>query len=184
MTQPDAAAPHYSDADQGREFSSEHCDTLTLLHGPAAFIKHLHNMLASGRRYVDILSGQLDPRLFADAQVCEQLSRFAREHRYAEIRILIKDPSALLGKRHGLVVLQGRLSSKIKIRHLKAAPENDNQGYVIVDQRQLLLQHHEGEFDGFCNTDAAPRAKSLLEEFNLLWQRQADEIAELRPLAL
>lgn len=170
--------------DTERETPSAHCDTLTLLQGPAVFAKYLQQMLASGRRYVDILSAQLDPQLFAHPDVCDQLSRLAREHRHAEIRILVKETSALLGKRHALIALQQRLTSKIKIRQLKVAPQNESQGYVIVDQRQLLLQHHDGEFDGFCNTDTAPQAKALLEEFNALWQRQADEIAELRPLSL
>lgn len=184
MMQPETAAPHLAESGPEREIPSEHCDTLTLLHGPSAFARHLQQMLTSGRRYVEILSAQLDPALFAAPEVCTQLSRLAREHRFAEIRVLVRDPSALLGKRHGLVALQSRLTSKIKIRHLKVAPQNDSQGYVIVDQRQLLLQHHEGEFDGFCNTDTAPQAKALLEEFNVLWQRQAEEIAELRTLSL
>lgn len=178
--EPEASA----DSAAEREIRSEHCATLTLLRGPAAFARHLQQILANGRRFVDILSTQLDPPLFADPDVCAQLSRLAREHRQAEIRVLVREPSALLGKRHALVALQSRLTSKIKIRHLKIAPEDKAQGYVIVDQRQLLLQHRDGEFDGFCNTDTAPNAQALLEEFNQLWQRQAEEIPELRTLPL
>ncbi|MBU3070488.1 hypothetical protein KOI40_11690 [Aestuariicella sp. G3-2] len=174
--------PHNPGSD--REIPSQSCDTLTLLHGPEAFAKYLHRMLAGGRRYVDILSQQLDPILFADSEVCSALSALVRAHRQAEVRILVKDPKPLFGRHHALLALQKRLTSKIKIRKLNIQPQNENQGYVIVDQRQLLLQHHDGEFDGFSNTDAAPESKALLEEFNLLWQLQSSEIAELRPLSL
>lgn len=181
---PDTAVSRDPDSLSAREIPSESCESLTLLHGPEAFSKHLQQMLAGGRRYVDILTQQLDPLLFANADVCDALSALARTHRQAEIRILIKDPKPLLGKHHALLALQKRLTSKIKIRRLKIQPQNEHQGYVIVDQRQVLLQHHDGEFDGFCNTNAAPEAKAFLEEFTLLWQRQTVEIAELRPLSL
>lgn len=188
MTSTDTDTPRLDDASSapgsGREIHSEHSDTLTLLRGPAAFARHLQQMLASGRRFVEILSAQLDPQLFADPEVCAELSRLAREHRHAEIRIMVREPAALLGKRHALVALQRRLTSKIKIRHLKAAAEDEARGYVIVDRRQLLLQHRDGDYDGFCNTDAAPKANALLTEFNQLWQQQAEEIPELRPLSL
>ncbi|WP_439136279.1 hypothetical protein [Pseudomaricurvus sp.] len=181
---PDTTANPQANPTSAREIPSEVCDSLTLLHGPEAFAKHLQQMLASGRRYVDILSQQLDHSLFANRAVCDALSALVRAHRQAEVRILVKDPKPLFGKHHALLALQKRLTSKIKIRQLKIEPQNENQGFVIVDQRQLLLQHHDGEFDGFSNTNAAPEAKALLEEFTLLWQRQSAEIAELRPLSL
>ncbi|GAB3107308.1 hypothetical protein G8770_06940 [Aestuariicella hydrocarbonica] len=180
---PENTTPHTRQS-SSREIPSENCETLTLLQGPEAFAKHLQQMLTQGRRHVEILTQQLDPLLFANADVCAALSGLARAHRQAEVRILIKDPKPLFGRHHPLLALQKRLTSKVNIRRLTTPPHSEHQGYVIVDQRQLLLQHQEGEFQGFCNTDAAPEAKSLLEEFNTLWLRHAEEIVELRPLSL
>ncbi len=166
------------------ERTSESCDTLTLLHGPEAFVKHLQNALQNTRRDIDILTNDLDRQLFSHQAVCERLSQVARGHRQAKIRVLIKQPLSAIQGRHRFVALQQRLTSKIEFKALKHEPENNARAYMVFDQRQVLLQHHDGDYDGFCNTDAPHEARSLLEEFNWLWSRQSHAIAELTSFSL
>lgn len=167
-----------------RETPSQSCETLTLLQGPKAFEKYLQLILKASHRRLHILSKNLDPFLFADEKTCNLISRLARRHPQIEIKIMVKETQLLIGQHHKLVSLYQRLPSKIALRKLLEEPNNVNQSYVIVDGRQLLLQHNDGDYDGFCNIDDAPQAKSLLEEFHHLWETQTAEITELRPLSL
>ena len=167
-----------------REIPSAVCETLTLIQGPLAFEKHLHKILATAERRLHILSKDLDPTLFSNEKTCSLISALARRHPSIEIKLLVKEPKALIGHRHRLAALHQRLPSKIELRHLLTEPNKADMGYVIVDGRQLLLQHGDGEYDGFCNTDAAAESRSLLDEFNELWGRQSGEIKELRPLSI
>ncbi len=166
------------------ECPSETSSSLTLLQGAPAFTKHLQNILQLAHRQVCIFSYGLDNNLFACQATCRLLSQLARRHRQTEVLILIKSTSALIGRYHGLVELQQRLPSKIHLRQLSVEQDVDPRSYVIVDGRQLLLQHDDREFDGFCDTDAAPLAKTLLEEFRGLWERHSKDIVELRRLSL
>lgn len=166
------------------ERTSENCETLTLLHGPEAFSKHLHLCLQNKPRHIDILSEHLDRQLFANDAVRNLLSTAARSHRQSRIRVLIKEPLSALQGRHHFVALQQRLTSKIEFRALKYEPENNTRAYVVVDQHKVLLQHHDGTYDGFCNSAAPLEARTLLEEFDWLWTRQSHAIEELRRLSL
>ena len=166
------------------EQASEVCDSLTLLRGPQAFIKHLTSNLKATSRKVDILTRDLDRLLYSDEDVCSAISQVARAHPQAHIRVLIKDPRPAMDQHHRLIALQQRLTSKITMRQLKVSPENESRGYAVCDAKRILLQHSDGEYDGFCNTDARPEAQALLEEFDLLWDRQSNVIEELKDLRL
>lgn len=166
------------------ERPSETCDTLTLLHSLEAFRKHLLKNLRQGRRQLDILTRELDPRLYNDELICESISNLARNHPKASIRLLIKNPKSVIQSRHRLIELHKRLSSKIQCRMTNTEPKDEARAYAIIDGTQVLLQHSDGDYDGFCNTDAKPEARALLEEFNWLWERQSNVIDELRTLSL
>lgn len=172
------------DTPETSEQPSSVCDSLTLLRGPSAFTKHLCSNLAETSRKVDILTLDLDRLLYGDESVCNAISKVARGHAQSHIRILVKNPRPALENHHRLIALQQRLTSKIEIRQLAITPENESRGYSVCDNRSILLQHNDGEYDGFCNTDARPEAQALLEEFDQLWDRQSNVIEELKDLRL
>ncbi|MYM62211.1 hypothetical protein [Pseudomaricurvus sp. HS19] len=167
-----------------RATPSESCDTLTLLQGPATFVHYACENLRAGHREVSIFSTSLNKALYGDEDFCSALSALARGHRLAEIRILVLDTEPLLSGRHPLLRLQQRLSSKVKIRQATLQPEHQQRGYMIVDRSSVLLQHDDGQFDGFCNTEARAEAASLLDEFREMWERQSTEISDLRTFTL
>ena len=165
-----------------RATPSASCDTLTLLQGAETFVHYACECLREGRRDVTILSTSLPKALYGNDEFCAALSALARSHRQADIRILVLDPEPLVSGHHPLRRLQQRLPSKMNIRQAAMQGEHPQRGYMIVDRSCLLLQHDDGQFDGFCNSEARAEAASLLEEFNELWSRQSCEIAELRTL--
>lgn len=166
------------------ERASESCETLTLLSGVTAFSKHLLLCAKQTRRSIDILSADIDRQLFSSDRICSALSEVARAQRQSRIRILIKNPSSLVQSHHKLAALQQKLSSKIEIKALNIEPENSDRGYLIFDACSLLLQHEDGQYEGFCNTEAKLEARALLEEYEWLWGRHSNDIEELRVLRL
>ncbi len=170
--------------DLATERPSETCDTLTLLHGSEAFRKHLLACLSSGHRQLDILTNDLDPQLYDHELICKSISALARNHPKALVRILIKQPKLATQSRHRLIELHKRLSSKIHCRRARTEPKDEARSYIVIDGKQVILQHSDGDYDGFSNTEAKPEARALLEEFNWLWERQSDVIVELRTLSL
>ena len=169
---------------QAGETPSEVSASLTLLHGIEAFSRHLQQILANGARRVHILATRLDPLLFSCEEVCDLLSAIARRHRQAEIFILVRDTRDLAGSGHKLIELHRRLPSKVHLRKITTENDADNRAFVIVDGAQLLYQHSDGDFEGFCDTQAGPEAQALLEEFRELWSRQSEDIKDVRQLSL
>ena len=166
------------------ETPSEVSDSLTLLRGREAFSRHLQQILSSGRRQVHILTTRLDPLLFASNAVCDLLSAVARRHRLAEVFILVRDSRDLAGSGHRLIDLHRRVPSKVHLRHSLLENDTDTKAFVIVDGTQLLYQHNDVDFEGFCDTEAGPQARSLLEEFKEIWSRQSEEIKDVKQLSL
>lgn len=163
---------------------AEKVQTRAIIEGIDAFSEHLAQAISTGRRTLDILTAQVDPLLFGRRDICELISALARSNRHAEVRILVKDVKPTLANHHPLIALHQKLISKIAIRQLMVNPNNQHQAYIVIDQKQLLLQHHDGEYVGFYDSQAAPQAQALLEEFNELWRRQSSDILELRNLSL
>lgn len=172
-----------TDTPEGATPSSS-CPSLVLLEGQSALALYLQTLLSAGRRTVDLFSDDLDPRLFASDEVAGAISQIARRHRQARVRLLVRDTSLLQGRHHPLVELQQRLCSRIDLRQCVLENDSERRNYVIVDGRQLWLLHQGGEYQGFCNSDAAAEAKALQEDFEQRWQQHSREITELRKLSI
>ncbi len=160
------------------------CETLLLLEDVKDFQEQLPRLVDSCSLSVDNLCESLDALLFSQTPIRDAVSRFARNHRNALVRIMIKDPSPLIGENHQLLLLQQRLTDKIKIKQLMIEPTNKLRSYIIGDNCHVLLQHQEHNYSGFYNSNAKPEAKELGHEFNELWQRHTINIIELQRLGI
>ncbi len=157
---------------------------LHLLHTLEDFQTHLLTLLKNTRQRLAILSNELDPLLFSRAEINDEMSRLARNHRQADIRILIKNAQTMVAQSHSLLQLHRRLPSKISIRLLSFEPKNADMAYVIADRRVVLMQNDQSAYEGFCNYKAQAEAKHFLEEFDYLWGNHSREDPQLRELSL
>lgn len=127
-------------------------------------------LLGKTRRYLAILSRELDPALFNSSDFVDALSQFARSSRYAEVQILVRDTQPLLERGHKLVRLAQRLSSKIAIRKLTVEAEDKDMGFMLCDSDGLLYKNDEAIYQGFANFKAAVEVKRFRETFDYIWQ--------------
>jgi len=148
---------------------------------PSPFDRYVIGLCEGASRHVCIQSPKLDYAAFDNAGLVDTLSALARYSRQAEVRILINDARAILGRGHRLLQLARRLPSVVRIRKLTDHPQWNNETVVIRDRDGVLYKPGGSDHDAFF--EPASRASTLrhLELFNELW-RYSVEDTELRSL--
>lgn len=146
----------------------------------------LHAWLLSrqAERSVRLYSPTLDAAVFDHPALQEALSTLARRGRQTWIRIILRDPRRIVGRRHRLVELARRLSSTIEIRR---APEREqdgpDNGYLLADASGLLWMPEESGQRGYACYHHPGRVRELARDFDALWEHSEPE-PELRQLGL
>ncbi|UTF60309.1 hypothetical protein [Gilvimarinus sp. DA14] len=134
------------------------------------FIDHTHKIIGLGRRKLSILSHQLDPYIYHREDTSRLVSRFCRQSRDAQVRILVRDTSDLVDRGHLLAKLHQRLPSKVQLRKLTIEPTNVQMGFLIVDTQYLLYKNDDLQHSGFANYRAFAEIKNLMEDFDRAWE--------------
>ncbi|NWO05467.1 MAG: GNAT family N-acetyltransferase [Alteromonadaceae bacterium] len=143
---------------------------------------------------MDSLAGQARQRLWLYDQTLEHefydryrfkelVSTLARAHRLSDVRLLIHDDSPLVKRRHQLVELMRRLSSRIQLRLVNTDYPTEDQPYMLVDREGLLYRHDFNKPEGFASFQGAGRIKLLEESFQRMWDAARPSL-ELRELPL
>lgn len=145
-------------------------ETLYLLDGINDFQQHALMLVEKCRRNLSILSHDLDTLVYDNASFVSALSALARSSRYSQIHILVKETRPLIERRHQLVELSRRLSSKVILRKLTLLPENTDMAFMIGDDDKLLYKNDDQVYRGFANHDARAEVRRLGETFNYVWQ--------------
>jgi len=135
------------------------------------------------RRELAVFSPDLSSELYDRAEIETALSELARNHRRAQVRLLVEDTRLLAAQGHRLVQLAQRLPSKIAIRKLTNELESKACGFVLGDRAQLVYQTDPDQPLGFRHTDDRARVKTLKEIFDRAWET-AQEDPQLRRLTL
>ncbi len=140
-------------------------------------------MLRQARRSVELVSWRLDPPIYGDPEVCEELKRMALASRRARIRALVLDPQGATRRGHRLIRLARRLSSFFELR----APGREHADYaaafLIVDGTGVITRPHADRYEGEAEFSAPARARSLASEFEEMWALALPD-PELRELHL
>ena len=127
-------------------------------------------LLSRSRRNISILSHDLDPVIFNTDEFVEAISQVARNHRHAQIHILVKETQYLSENGHKLAKLAQRLSSKISIRKLTLEPDDKKMGFMLCDNDGLLFKNDDANYRGFANFNALAEVKHFRELFDYVWQ--------------
>lgn len=170
-----------------RDETSERDDAppsrLSRHHGEADCLAGLVEALAHPRRHLVILSHLLDHTLFDAPELVDAISRFARSSPSADVRILIRDSSAIVSRGHRLVELSRRLDSHISIARIgDEVPVND-ESFVTWDGLGFFVLPDFRDYTALADPYDPVQAKHLLEAFDYYWSRSAPD-PELRTLSL
>ncbi len=158
-------------------------DQLLLLESCQDFRDQITHICANARRHIDILSHSLDYPVFNHMDPVGAISKMARAHAQAQVRILVRDTRPLVENSHRLVRLSQRLPSKIQLRKLIEEPENSEMAFVLCDRDQLVYKNDDKEYRGFVNYAGAAEVQNLREAFSRLWELARPD-PKLRVLSL
>lgn len=150
---------------------------------PSPFDRLALSLTESARRYLCILSPDLDFRVFDSPELVEAITALARRGRQTDIRLLVADPRPLVQRGHRLLHLARRLPSKVHLHCLAEHPQWRGESLVIRDRDGVLYKPCDADKNGFYEPDSRASTARHLDHFEELW-RQGRESPELRRLNL
>ncbi|WP_232199371.1 DUF7931 domain-containing protein [Thioalkalivibrio thiocyanodenitrificans] len=156
---------------------------LMRLEGLETIREFVHARVADARRRVWILSPDLSPVIYDDADLVDAISGLARRSRHADVRILIQDRRSLPAEKHRLVDLALRISSRIHLR--RQAPDEPalEESMLLVDAGAYLHQPRAGDPVALADANAPPRVQTLEGRFRTYWNHAIPD-PELRRLKI
>lgn len=150
---------------------------------PHPFDELAVDLCTSARRYLRILSPDLDHEVFDTEALREAISGLARRSRYTEVRILVSDTRAIVQRGHRLLELARRIPSLVHIQVLSKHPDLNDDVMVIRDRDGLLFKPGDSEHQGIYEPDSRAITEEYVEKFDDLWERSLPDV-ELRRLGL
>ena len=128
-------------------------------------------LCSHARREILILSPELEPPLFDDAELVEILSAFARRHEKSTVSILVHDSRRMVRDGHRLLALARRLPTPIQIRLVHPDMRDREDTLVVGDRAGLLHLPRTGVAQGFLNLNDSPLAHQYARLFDRLRDR-------------
>lgn len=135
------------------------------------------------RRTLDIVSRDLDPALYDNADFAGALRELVVNSRRAQIRVLLLDSAPVIGRGHRLVELAQRLSTYISIRIPSHEHKDLNEAWLTADAAGFLHRRFSDRYEATANFADRRQATALVNRFDEIWQR-AQPDGNLRRLHL
>lgn len=158
-------------------------DTVLRLDGPEQFAQATLAVIGQTRRELCIVSPDLEPGRFNNADFASALTRLARRSRWSDIRILIADPAIAVRWGHKVVALSHRLPTTLRIRQFDDEDINRKEAWLLADDICLLRRDDPGSLTGSLVARAIPHGERAARKFTEWWERSR-EIADFRRLHL
>jgi predicted GNAT family N-acyltransferase len=158
---------------------------LDLVHSPARwptdFVDFSIALANDARRELFVHSPDLARQVFADRDLVDALSAFARRSRYVQLCILVQDTDDLRRRSHPLVELARRMPSRIQLQRLREHPELSSETWLLADRKALVLREARASA-GIYRPDDRALARRRWEQFKTLWRasRQDPDLRLLR----
>lgn len=138
---------------------------------PGSMASITTEIISQTEKKLRILSFDLDPTTFDQADIERHISALARKSRYSDVRLLIVDASKLISRGHRLLNLQRRLSSSIKIRRVRNEPHEIKENWILADQCGVVCQSIKEPDHLWANFNNRPVAQNYISQFDDLWER-------------
>lgn len=140
-------------------------------------------LAASARRSIDIVSRELDPRLYDDADFVEAVRSFIIGSRQARLRMLVRNVEPIVKTRHRLLGLAHRLTSYCEVRQIGPDHADYNSALIVVDATSALEHPLSDRYEGTLGANHRGSTGAHARLFEEMWAvSQAD--ANLRRLSI
>lgn len=156
-------------------------DTVLRLDGPGQFARATLALVTQTRRELCIVSPDLEPERFNNAEFASALTRLARRSRNSDIRILVGDPAIAVRWGHKIVALSHRIPSTLRIRQLDEDDFDPQQAWMVADDIGLLRRDNAEVLHGSLVARAIPHGQRAGAKFTEWWERSR-EVADFRQL--
>lgn len=131
----------------------------------------LAHMIRQTRRTVDVVSRDLDRRLFDQSDLLDSLRRIALGNRRASVRLFVMDTGALVRREHRLATLVKRLPSFFEVRGPGSADQRKfNAAFVVADQTGVIYRPRADLYVGEVCFHDPIRAGDLTRQFDKMWE--------------
>lgn len=140
-------------------------------------------LIAGARNQLELLSRDLDPPLFDDADLVEAVRAFVLRHRHNRMLILLQESERARKEGHRLVTLAQRLPTRIEIR--RPAPEYSvrSDDFLVADARGVVVLKRQGHLETEVDLHNPLEAGTLHALFQELWERGSPD-TDLRRLGI
>jgi hypothetical protein len=140
-------------------------------------------LIRHAQRQVDILTPDLEPLVYDQADFLDTLTRPALGQCRAKLRVLVRDPQRAVKEGHRLIELTRRLSSYMQIRKVHTDYADFTQAFLLADTYGVMHRTLAERFEGtVCFRDPL-EVKRLRKLFDEIWDRSEPD-PELRRLHL
>ena len=127
-------------------------------------------LIKQSRQKLAIISQELDPNVYDQADFLEELRNMAINNRYVEIRIIVFEPEVIVRRGHKLIDLAGKISSFIEMRKVSSKYKSFNETLLIADETGYLYRESTERYKGTVNFNNRRESKHLLSVFNTMWE--------------
>lgn len=136
---------------------------------PGDFVDFSIALASGARRELFIHSPDLAREVFADSDLVEAISAFARRSRYVQLCVLVQDTDDLRRRSHPLLELARRMPSRVAMQRLREHPELSGDSWLLADRKALVLREARGSA-GIYRPDDRALARRRWEHFKTLWR--------------
>lgn len=128
-------------------------------------------MVSQSRRYLDIISRELDPQIYDQNEFLDAVKNLAINGSRAQIRIIVFDVNSIIRKGHRMIELAAKLSSFIEIK--KGAHQDDdyNDALLIADRTGFILRNDAQRYEARLNFNDKRQSYLYLNQFEDMWER-------------
>lgn len=133
------------------------------------------HMTRQAKFRLDIVSRDLEPRIFDNADYYEAVKQLAMNNTRSKIRILIQNSEHIAKYGHRLVELSQRLSSFIEIRLQGRDFKEFNEAWLIADDCGWIRRPLSDRFKGECHFNAPRENQERSKQFTAMWDASIED---------
>jgi phosphatidylserine/phosphatidylglycerophosphate/cardiolipin synthase-like enzyme len=141
------------------------------------------HMLNQARHSIDIISRNLDPRIFDRPAITDAIKAMVSQQPRSQVRIIIRDNTALIKNGHHILLLAQRLTSFIHIHKLPQPYNAFNEALLLVDGTGYVRQRQSDIYAGNACFNAPRQVKDMTTTFQEIWDASQPD-PECRRLSL
>jgi hypothetical protein len=134
------------------------------------------SMVRQAARSIEIVSRQLDPQMYDNADFCDAVSQLVVGSRRARVRALVRDTEPVVKHGHRLVPLAQRLPTFIELRVPAKEYDDYNAAFLIVDGAGIIHRRLSDRFEANVNFNNPRMAGELARQFEEMWQTAAPDV--------